>query len=86
MRCLRDDGQHSPSLSQGPITSDQLVFPERNGTLGLRLFPGQRRSKHTVSIEDLADMHAYDQKRIARHFGGAGEASQVAESCCPPVR
>ena len=59
------------------ISEDKLQqrYPvlHRNGTVSYWSFSRQEWMKHAifVPIEDLADIHPYDQKRIASHLGQA---------------
>ena len=53
----------------------QRKYPvlHRGGTVSYWSFSRQEWMKEAifVPVEDLADMHAYDRRRIARHFGQA---------------
>ena len=60
-------------ISEDKLQRRYPVLHKEDKTVSYWSFSRQEWIKHGifVPVEDLADMHPHDRKRIARHLGGA---------------
>jgi hypothetical protein len=67
-------------ISEGKL---QCKYPilHRGGTVSYWSFSRQEWMKDAifVPVEDLADMHPYDRKRIVRHLGHPEDSNNMAK-------
>jgi hypothetical protein len=66
-------------VSEDKLQRRYPVLHKEDTTVSYWSFRRQEWMKHTifVPVEDLADMHPYDRRRIARHLGNGDEVHEA---------